>query len=137
LETNGFFIVIKEELPYFFFYGKCVCPTFASLNLNPRIMTRLFKIIATLEGISLLALLLIAMPLKYMYNMPEYVRVVGMAHGLLFIVYIIIASMLKAELKWPLGKYFLICIASVIPFGTFYIEYKYFRNTENENSENI
>ena len=100
-------------------------------------MTRLFKIVATLEGISLLALLFIAMPLKYMYNMPEYVRAVGMAHGLLFIVYIIIASMLKAELKWPLGKYLIICLASVIPFGTFYIEYKYFRDSESENSESI
>ncbi|PZR18302.1 MAG: hypothetical protein DI539_16255 [Flavobacterium psychrophilum] len=97
-------------------------------------MTRLFKIIATLEGISLLALLFVAMPLKYIWNMPEYVRVVGMAHGLLFIVYIIIASMLKSELKWPFGKYLIICLASVIPFGTFYIEYKYFKNTENENS---
>lgn len=94
-------------------------------------MTRLFKIVATLEGVSLLALLFIAMPLKYVWDMPEYVRVVGMAHGLLFIVYIIIASMLKSELKWPLNKYLIICLASVIPFGTFYIEYKYFKNIEN------
>ncbi|RDI14317.1 DUF3817 domain-containing protein [Flavobacterium sp. AG291] len=94
-------------------------------------MTRLFKIVATLEGVSLLALLFIAMPLKYVWDMPEYVRVVGMAHGLLFIVYIIIASMLKSELKWSLSKYLIICLASVIPFGTFYIEYKYFKNIEN------
>lgn len=93
-------------------------------------MTRLFKIIATLEGVSLLALLFIAMPLKYMYNMPEYVRIVGMAHGLLFIVYIVIACMLKAELKWPWGKFLIICLASVVPFGTFYIEYKYFKNND-------
>lgn len=97
-------------------------------------MTRLFKIIATLEGVSLLSLLFIAMPLKYMYDMPEYVQAVGMAHGLLFIVYIVLASILKAELKWPIGKFLIICIASVIPFGTFYIEYKYFKNISNENS---
>lgn len=96
-------------------------------------MTRLFKIIATLEGISLLALLFVA----YVYRIDEAVRIIGMAHGLLFIVYIIIASMLKAELKWPLGKYLIICLASVIPFGTFYIEYKYFRNSEGEDFENI
>lgn len=88
-------------------------------------MTRLFKIIATLEGISLLALLFVAMPLKYIFDMPEFVRVVGMAHGLLFIVYIVIACMLKAELKWPWNKFLIICIASVIPFGTFYVEKKY------------
>ena len=96
-------------------------------------MTRLFKIIATLEGISLLALLFVA----YVYRIDEAVRIIGMAHGLLFIIYIIIASMLKSELKWPLSKYLIICLASVIPFGTFYIEYKYFRNTADENSENI
>lgn len=94
-------------------------------------MTRLFKIVATLEGVSLLALLFIAMPLKYIYDMPEYVRVVGMAHGLLFIAYIAIASILKAELKWPWSQFFIICIASVIPFGTFYIERKYLKNIEN------
>jgi len=100
-------------------------------------MTRLFKIIATLEGVSLLALLFVAMPLKYVYDMPEYVRVVGMAHGLLFIVYIVIACMLKAELKWPLNKFLIICLASVIPFGTFYIEHKYFKNSTDTDNKNI
>ena len=100
-------------------------------------MTRLFKIIATLEGVSLLALLFVAMPLKYVYDMPEYVRVVGMAHGLLFIVYIVIACMLKAELKWTLNKFLIICLASVVPFGTFYIEHKYFKNSTDTDNKNI
>lgn len=92
-------------------------------------MIRLFKIIATLEGISLLALLFIAMPLKYMLDMPEMVRIVGMAHGVLFIGYIIMAIMLKVEKDWPWTKFLIICAASVIPFGTFYIERKYFKTT--------
>ncbi|MBN9284505.1 MULTISPECIES: DUF3817 domain-containing protein [Flavobacterium] len=87
-------------------------------------MLRFFKIIAFLEGISLLLLLFVAMPLKYMYDKPEMVRFVGMAHGLLFIGYIVIASMLKMEENWSFKKYFQVCIASVIPFGTFYIEKK-------------
>lgn len=91
-------------------------------------MSKVFKIVATLEGISLLALLFIAMPLKYFFDMPEYVRTVGMAHGLLFIGYIIIAILLKIEDNWNNKKFFEICIASVIPFGTFYIEKKYFKN---------
>ncbi|WP_159799030.1 DUF3817 domain-containing protein [Flavobacterium sp. MK4S-17] len=94
-------------------------------------MIRFFKIIATLEGVSLLALLFIAMPLKYFYDMPEYVRTVGMAHGLLFIAYIVLATLMKSELNWPWKKYFIICIASVIPFGTFYIEAKYFKTRTN------
>lgn len=90
-------------------------------------MTRFFKIIATLEGVSLLALLFIAMPLKYIWEMPETVRIVGMAHGLLFVVYILLAIMLKVEQDWPWKKFLIICAASVVPFGTFYIENKYFK----------
>ena len=92
-------------------------------------MIRLFKITAVLEGLSFLVLLLIAMPLKYMFDMPQMVRVVGMAHGVLFVGYIVLASMLKMEEGWPWKKYFIICIASVLPLGTFYIEKKYFRNS--------
>lgn len=94
-------------------------------------MTRFFKIIATLEGISFLVLLLIAMPLKYAYDMPEYVRYVGMAHGMLFIAYIVLAVILKMEENWPVKKFLIICLASVIPFGTFYIERKYFSTPVN------
>ncbi|WP_297334030.1 DUF3817 domain-containing protein [Flavobacterium sp.] len=90
-------------------------------------MTRFFKIIATLEGVSLLALLFIAMPLKYILEIPEAVRIVGMAHGLLFIGYILLAIMLKVEQDWPWKKFLIICAASVVPFGTFYIENKYFK----------
>ncbi len=91
-------------------------------------MTRFFKIVATLEGISLLALFFIAMPLKYIWDIREAVEIVGMAHGLLFIGYIILAIMLKIEDNWAWKKFLIICVASVIPFGTFYIENKYFKS---------
>lgn len=91
-------------------------------------MIKIFKIIAFLEGISLLLLLFFAMPMKYIYEQPIFVKTIGMAHGLLFIGYILLAIMLKIEEKWELKKFALICLASVIPFGTFYIEKKYLRN---------
>lgn len=92
-------------------------------------MVRFFKIIAFLEGVSLLLLLFVAMPLKYMFEQPEMVRIVGMAHGLLFVAYIVLAGMLKMEQDWPWKKFLIVCVASVVPFGTFYIERKYFSNT--------
>ena len=46
------------------------------------------RIIGTAEALSLLILLFIAMPLKYMMDMPQMVRVVGMVHGVLFILYV-------------------------------------------------
>lgn len=92
-------------------------------------MSKFFKIVATLEGISLLLLLFVAMPLKYIFDLPEFVRVIGMAHGLLFIGYIILATMLKTEESWNNKKFFEVCMASIIPFGTFYMEKKYLKNS--------
>jgi integral membrane protein len=88
-------------------------------------MKRIFKIIAPLEGISLLLLLFVAMPLKYMFDLPIFVRIIGMIHGLLFIVYIFLAIMLKVEENWSISKLGKICLASIVPFGTFYVDKKY------------
>ena len=91
-------------------------------------MLRYFKIIAFLEGISLLLLFFFAMPLKYIFENPAFIRPFGMAHGLLFIGYIIMAVMMKIEDNWSGKKFGIIAIASVVPFGTFYVEKKYLRN---------
>lgn len=91
-------------------------------------MLRLFKYTALFEGISLLLLLFLAMPLKYVFGMPLMVRIIGMAHGLLFIAYIVLAILLKSEERWKTGKFILICLASIVPFGTFYVEKKYLQN---------
>lgn len=93
-------------------------------------MIKTFKFVALLEGASLLLLLFFAMPMKYMFDQPIFVKTIGMAHGLLFIGYIIMAIMLKIELRWNVKKFLEICLASIIPFGTFYIERKYLRNAE-------
>jgi integral membrane protein len=90
-------------------------------------MSKMFKIVALLEGYSLLLLLLFAMPIKYIFQEPVFVKIVGMAHGLLFIGYIFMAIMLKMEQSWPFKKFLIICAASVIPFGTFYVERKYLK----------
>jgi integral membrane protein len=99
---------------------------FAALKIIP--MNKTFKIVALLEGISLLLLFFFAMPMKYIFDMPEFVRIIGLVHGLLFISYIILAYMLKSEENWDNKKFGIVCIASIIPFGTFYIERKYLRN---------
>jgi len=84
-----------------------------------------FKIISTLEAISFLVLLGIAMPLKYIWDMPEMVQIVGMAHGVLFLLYIAGAVYVSQLLNWSLKKLAIAVLCSVIPFGPFYIERKY------------
>lgn len=91
-------------------------------------MLRFFKIIALLEGTSLLLLFFFAMPLKYLFENSQYVRPFGMAHGLLFIGYIIMAIMLKDKESWSRKKFGIVALASIIPFGTFYVDKKYLRN---------
>lgn len=92
-------------------------------------LIKIYRINAFLEGISFLVLLGIAMPLKYMYNKPEMVKIVGMAHGLLFISYIFLVVVVRDQLKWDMKKTILALAASVFPFGTFYADKKLFKNS--------
>lgn len=88
-------------------------------------MLEFFKKIALLEGVSLLALLFFAMPMKYIFDQEIYVKTIGMAHGILFIAYIILAVIVKFALNWSNKVFIIVCLASIIPFGTFYVERKY------------
>ncbi len=90
-------------------------------------MLKTFKIIALLEGISYLLLLFVAVPFKYIGGNDILVRSLGMPHGILFISYVIIAFMLKDEMQWNKKTFWTILVASVLPFGTFYIDRKYLR----------
>lgn len=91
-------------------------------------MKKIFRIISLLEGVSFLLLLFIATPIKYYAENDSYVKMLGMPHGILFLVYVIFAIMLKYELKWKSKTFWIILGASVIPFGTFYIDNKYLKN---------
>lgn len=84
-----------------------------------------FKWISTLEAISFLILLGIAMPLKYVWGFPQMVSVVGMAHGILFILYLLGAYWMKERLDWSTTTFLVVLLCSVIPFGPFYAERKY------------
>lgn len=80
-----------------------------------------FKIIAALEGISFLVLLGIAMPMKYMWGEPWMVQKVGMAHGLLFVLYVLAVFQLKSDFGWNTKQLGIALLGSVLPFGTFYV----------------
>ena len=82
----------------------------------------IFKKVAIAEGISYLALLLIAMPLKYFAGMPLAVKYTGWAHGLLFILYVILVIMCWMEYKWKIGKTLLVLVCSLLPFAPFIVE---------------
>ena len=83
-----------------------------------------FRIIAFVEGVSYLILLFIAMPMKYMFDIPEATKIVGMTHGILFIVFVLFLSKIAMEYKWSFGWSLVAFISSLIPFGTFFIDKK-------------
>ncbi|MFL2643025.1 MAG: DUF3817 domain-containing protein [Flavobacteriales bacterium] len=90
-------------------------------------MLKLFRVIAFFEGVSYILLLFIAVPIKYIFHDPTYVKLLGMPHGILFMIYIIFSFIVNIKLKWNIKELFIILIASLVPLGTFYVDRKYLR----------
>lgn len=89
-------------------------------------MIKVFKIISLLEGISYILLLFVGVPLKYMAENEVLVKGLGMPHGLLFVAYVILALMIRPDKGWDTKTTAIVLVASILPFGTFYINKKYF-----------
>jgi len=90
-------------------------------------MKTAFRIISFLEGVSYLLLLFIATPIKYLQGNEAYVKMLGMPHGILFMIYIVLAIVLRKEMKWDSKSFTIILLCAIIPFGTFYVDKKYLR----------
>ena len=92
-------------------------------------MKNTFRIISFLEGMSYILLLFIAVPLKYWGGDEQYVKLLGMPHGLLFISYIILAFLIKENENWGIKDLGIVLLASILPFGTFYMDWKYLKKS--------
>ena len=88
-------------------------------------MINIYRLTAFLEGVSYILLLFIAVPIKYLLNEALYVKILGMPHGILFILYIIFSIIAKIKYNWNFRKFLVISLVSLVPFGTFYIDKKY------------
>ena len=91
-------------------------------------MVNVLRLVAFLEGASYILLLFLAMPLKYWAGEEQYVKLLGMPHGLLFITYILLVYLLKNNQNWSNKTLAVLLTASIIPFGTFYVDWKYFKS---------
>jgi integral membrane protein len=83
---------------------------------------RQLRIIGLIEGVSFVVLLGIAMPLKYLADMPRAVSAVGMAHGVLFILYLAALAHAHVTVRWPMRRALTVLAAAVLPLGPFFIE---------------
>ncbi|MBB6369953.1 DUF3817 domain-containing protein [Chryseobacterium shigense] len=83
------------------------------------------RILAILEGISLLTLVFIAVPMKYWLGNPALVRVMGPIHGTLFLLFLFNTLSVGVEQRWKFKETtWKVILACFIPFGTFYIDNK-------------
>lgn len=96
------------------------------INLLKTQLGRL-RVVAFAEGVSFLILLGVGMPLKYAFGMPLPNKIIGMAHGLLFVLYVLLVIQCAIEFGWNWRKTALALLASIIPFGTFWADLKLFR----------
>lgn len=88
------------------------------------------RLLAILEGISYL-LFALTMPLKYMYEIGMPNKIVGMAHGVLFITYCVWVVRYSVQTKWPFKTTLICLIASLLPIATFNVDSKILKPAEN------
>ena len=92
---------------------------------------RRLRVTGIAEGISFLVLLFVAMPLKYFLDFPLAVKVVGWAHGILFILYVVIVFLSTRAMKWSLVDVFTALVASLVPGGTLFLDRSWKRREGN------
>ena len=97
---------------------------------------RNLRVAGIAEGISFILLLAVAMPLKYYMDMPIAVKVVGWAHGVLFMAYGLMVLLAIRAMRWNLFSVVIALGASVVPFGTFVLD-RQLRKRAQELSEPV
>lgn len=85
-------------------------------------MLRIFQQIALWEAISTVVLFFIAMPLKYLADVPEAVKVAGSIHGFLVVLFVVLLIMCWSEYKWPISRVAKYFVLSLIPIVSFWVE---------------
>jgi len=99
------------------------------------------RLVGFVEGWSFLVLLLVAMPLKYALCYPTPVKVVGSAHGGLFVLYVIAVIEVAARRRFggvprALGFVAAAAVASVVPLGTFALD-RWLRRLQAEDARGL
>ena len=90
------------------------------------------RLLAFLEGVSLLLLVFIAVPIKYYFENPALVKAIGPVHGILFLLFVVNAIQIGVAYRWKLKTTFKVLVACIIPFGTFYIDSNLLRRMHQE-----
>ena len=92
--------------------------------------------VGLIEGISLILLLFFAMPMKYIFEQSIFVKYIGMGHGILFVLYLLVLFVVSHRMKWSMNMFLMGFIGSLLPFGTFLFDLKLKKLVEPERPTN-
>jgi integral membrane protein len=81
-----------------------------------------FRVVSLLEGLSYLALVFFAMPMKYGWGDPSWVRLFGRVHGGLFVLFVVALVRACEERSWSARQAGRAFGLSLVPFGAFVLE---------------
>ncbi|MEU6364164.1 DUF3817 domain-containing protein [Streptomyces sp. NPDC046931] len=93
--------------------------------MKKSVLTR-YRVMAYVTGV-LLVLLTLGVIAKYVLDVngaADFTRVVGIAHGWLYVIYLVFAFDLGSKAKWPVGKQLWVLLAGTIPTAAFFVERK-------------
>ena len=86
-----------------------------------------FRFFSFFRGLIIYIIIIHCYALKIYWRNEILVKALGVPHGILFVLYIIACVLLKSKMKWDTITTFILLSASIIPFGTFYVDYKYLK----------
>ncbi|MFK8038168.1 MAG: DUF3817 domain-containing protein [Crocinitomicaceae bacterium] len=101
------------------------------MNLSSKLGT--LRLLSLIEGISYIAFA-VTMPLKYMFDIFWPNKIMGYAHGFLFIAYCLFVLIVGIKYKWSFKTVLISGFASLIPFATFWADAKIFKPQQDMNS---
>ncbi|MEO0332007.1 MAG: DUF3817 domain-containing protein [Bacteroidota bacterium] len=91
------------------------------------------RLLAILEGLTLLILVFVAVPLRHIFDYSAVSQVVGPVHGVLFLLFVFNTLSVGVEKGWKFSQTtWKVLLACFIPFGTFYIDHKILKPIHQE-----
>ena len=92
------------------------------------------RVVSMIEGLSLMLLVFVAVPIKYVLTAPMLVKIFGPIHGGLFLLFIFMTIAAGVEHQWKFRRIAGLILSSIIPFGCLYAEKKIFEPMEKESA---
>lgn len=93
---------------------------------------RFFRLVSIVEGLSLLTLLFVAMPLRTYADMPQVVTYVGWIHGILFLFYGAVALVVSHRQHWSILYWLLVFLLGAVPLGFLFVDSRLKRSIRKE-----